>query len=350
MFQKLLRYEHHAENYKLAIDQQIKPFGLRIIKAPIIQPIYEDFKNQYNTILYNSEKGLVRVLLEETQKVVEKTQTKFDGSLEVNYDIYDILISENLKLWTLVVQFYQLTCPFLSIPAHPLGQMVQDEKQRVKNNSVSRLYEELLSILEDLQNDDSKVDFAIGISVVSRGFTYKIITITDKGRLAGPFCSKAVFNLSQKGFLDIEIQVLEKWLDFSPVQRFLNEPEVWKDFEEFARRMRVKWYFQNESSEDFIDKHAYHLKSSWKPPPGHPGLDLLLSQIEKDIFQNLVKDSIPINPNMTKEEGDALRGLADDRRQRSSRKQTGSLVYGYIKTAFVTAEKLYRRVTMTTNN
>ena len=110
----------------MALDQQIKPSGLRIIKAPVIKPIYENFKNQYNTILYNSEKGLLRALLEETQKVVEKTQTEFDENLEVNYDIYDILISENLKLWTLVVQFYQLTCPFLSIPAHPTGQMVQE--------------------------------------------------------------------------------------------------------------------------------------------------------------------------------------------------------------------------------
>ena len=40
---------------------------------------------------------------------------------------------------------------------------------------------------------------------------------------------------------------------------------------------------------------------------------MLLSQIEKDVFENLVKDSTPINSNMTKEEWDVLRGLADDR-------------------------------------
>ena len=27
LFQKLLRYKHHAENYELALDQQIMPFG-----------------------------------------------------------------------------------------------------------------------------------------------------------------------------------------------------------------------------------------------------------------------------------------------------------------------------------
>ena len=72
--EKLLRYEHHAENYKLALDQHIILFGLRLNKAPAIQPISEDFNNEWNTILYNSEKGLERLLLEETQNVVEQTQ------------------------------------------------------------------------------------------------------------------------------------------------------------------------------------------------------------------------------------------------------------------------------------
>ena len=43
---KLLRYEHHAEIYKLALDKQIIPFGLRIKKLHAIKPISEDFSNQ----------------------------------------------------------------------------------------------------------------------------------------------------------------------------------------------------------------------------------------------------------------------------------------------------------------
>ena len=85
LFQKLLRYEHHAENYKLALDQQIIPFGLRINKAPAIESLSEDFSNQWNTIIYDSEKLLIRLLLEENQKVVEKTRKDFNKNLEVNY-------------------------------------------------------------------------------------------------------------------------------------------------------------------------------------------------------------------------------------------------------------------------
>ena len=94
-----------------------------------------------------------------------------------------------------------------------------------KSNSVSRFNEELLSNLVDLQNDDSKQDFAIGNSIVrSEGLPTKA-TITDEGHLARTFYSKTVFNLSQRALSDIEIQVFEKGLDFSPVRRSFNEPE-----------------------------------------------------------------------------------------------------------------------------
>ena len=72
--------------------------------------------------------------------------------------------------------------------------------------------------------------------------------------------------------------------------------------------------------------HLASGRCSWKPPPGHPGLELFLGQIEKDIFQNLVKDSTPINSNMTKEEWDALKRLADDRSIVIKKADNGSCV------------------------
>ena len=65
-------------------------------------------------------------------------------------------------------------------------------------------------------------------------------------------------------------------MDFSSVQRSFNKQELQKDFEEFASRMCIKWNFRNEPSEDFSDKPAFRLNSSWKPSPGHPGLELYL--------------------------------------------------------------------------
>ena len=49
---------------------------------PDIQQISNDFYYQWNTVLYDTEKRLVELLLTETQKVVEKTQTEFDDGLK----------------------------------------------------------------------------------------------------------------------------------------------------------------------------------------------------------------------------------------------------------------------------
>ena len=85
-------------------------------------------------------------------------------------------------------------------------------------------------------------------------------TVTDEGRLQGSFCSKTVFNLSLRVLSEIEIQVLEKGLDFAPIQKSINEPELRKDFEDFSRRMHVRWSFRDQPSEDFSNKPAFHPK------------------------------------------------------------------------------------------
>ena len=100
-------------------------------------------------------------------------------------------------------------------------------------------------------------------------------------------------------------------------------------------KMRIKWNFRNETSEHFPDTPALRPKSSWKPPPGHPDLELFLSQIEKDIFENLVKDSTPINSNMTKEEWDALKGLADDRSIVIKKADKGSCVVVWCRDDYI---------------
>ena len=85
LFSKLLRYEHHAINHELALEKQIIPFSLRIKRLTAIKPILEDFSNQQNSVLYDSEKRLIQLLLAETQKVVEKTQIELNEELHEKY-------------------------------------------------------------------------------------------------------------------------------------------------------------------------------------------------------------------------------------------------------------------------
>ena len=115
--------------------------------------------------------------------------------------------------------------------------------------------EEILSILEKLlRNSPSK--------------TFN----NSNDRISGYFCSDTVFNLSEKILTDIEIKVLEKGFEYAPAQNKINEPELRRDFEEFCRRMRPKWYFRNETTPYFKETQVFAPKSTWKPPKRHPNL------------------------------------------------------------------------------
>ena len=83
----------------------------------------------------------------------------------------------------------------------------------------------------------------------------------------------------------MEIKILEKGLDYAPIQNKINEPELRRDFEDFARQVRLKRYFRNEPTFSFSECLSFTRKSSWKPPKGDPSLELFLSQIEKELFE-----------------------------------------------------------------
>ena len=108
---------------------------------------------------------------------------------------------------------------------------------------------------------------------VNTSFAYPRYGVTSEGHLQGYFCSGAVFNLSWKVLTDTEIRILEKGLDFAPIQNKINEPESRPDFEEFCHRMRTRWRFRNEPTPEFSETPVFFsLKSTWKLPMGHPNV------------------------------------------------------------------------------
>ena len=86
-------------------------------------------------------------------------------------------------------------------------------------------------------------------------------------------------------------KVLEKGLEFAPIQRKINEPELLEDFEGYCRSMITKWNFRNEPSQDFSVVPFFGRKSSWKPLLGHPNLEILLGQVESERFRE-TQDSL----------------------------------------------------------
>ena len=155
---------------------------------------------------------------------------------------------------------------------------------------------EFLDILEELGNAQKAKEHDVNL--------------TSLGRLRDHFFSDTIFNLSHMVLSDTEFKILEKGLDFAPIQRKINKPELRENFEEFSHRMEGKWHFRNERSESFSNKPAFSSKSSWKSPDGHPNLEVFLRQIENELFKT---EETPLGySNLSKEEWEAIRTLADD--------------------------------------
>ena len=171
----------------------------------------------------------------------------------------------------------------------------------VKDEIFNTQDREFLSVLENLMDIDDP------LHPQNKNINFKV---TTEGRISGYFCSDTVFNLSHRVLTETEIKVLEKGLDYVPIQKKINEPELRKDFSEFCRRMRNKWYFRNEPTPQFSEVPCCSTKSSWRPPNGHPALEIFLSKVEKDLFDICKKQQTYSNFNS--EEWKAMRSLAGD--------------------------------------
>ena len=98
----------------------------------------------------------------------------------------------------------------------------------------------------------------------------------------------------------MEIKILEKGLDYSPIQNKTNKPELRGDFEDLTRLMTLKWYCRNELTSSFSERLSFIPKCSWKTLNGNPRLELFVSQIEKELFE-VCKSNLGYS-NFSKEE------------------------------------------------
>ena len=146
--------------------------------------------------------------------------------------------------------------------------------------------------------------------------------VTSEGRISGYFCSDTVFNLSHGVITETEIKVLEKGLGYAPIQKKIKELELRKDFSEFCRRKRKKWYFRNEGTSLFSEVPRFKIKSSWRFPNRHPALEIFLSKVEKDLFNICKKQRTYSNFNI--EEWKVMRSLVDDRNLVIKKAEKGS--------------------------
>ena len=115
---------------------------------------------------------------------------------------------------------------------------------RVTNSSTSRNTSNISEKIFDLDflssQDEDFVNTLEELQNRTEVLGDNITEITSSNRLKGHLCSDTIFNLRHRVLSDAEIKILEKGLNFAPIQRKINELELWKDFEEFCRRKRIK--------------------------------------------------------------------------------------------------------------
>ena len=105
------------------------------------------------------------------------------------------------------------------------------------------------------KGDDSLLEILQSLGVNNDNFLE-----TDSDCIKGSFSSNSVFNLSKKVLSKTEIKVLEKGLGFSPTPSSINEADSRRDFDDFARKMRSKSHFRNESQYIPSEVSTYKLK------------------------------------------------------------------------------------------
>ena len=88
LLQKSIRYNHHKQNYERSLLEGIIASGLKINKTPAFQPRSANFYQHWNTVLYDTEKRLVKLLLEESEKVIERVETEITREMDKKFPDY----------------------------------------------------------------------------------------------------------------------------------------------------------------------------------------------------------------------------------------------------------------------
>ena len=102
-YQRILRNEHHQENYKNSLLNDITPYCLQPKKHNQIENISEDVPAKWLNVLYEAERKLVNLLLGKTKLVYQELENNFNKDLITNFprnysDIENDIISRNLTI------------------------------------------------------------------------------------------------------------------------------------------------------------------------------------------------------------------------------------------------------------
>jgi len=104
--------------------------------------------------------------------------------------------------------------------------------------------------------------------------------------ISNPQPEDTVINLSNVQLSDAEIKLLSRGLTFVPTGKRINWSEVQADINDFARRLRLREFFDNDgiTTTDSTDG-PFKCKGSWTPPCGREvAHDAFINAIQQDLM------------------------------------------------------------------
>ena len=98
---------------------------------------------------------------------------------------------------------------------------------------------------------------------------------------------------SNRVLTDTEISLLSKGLSFCPTPKYIDHNELEADLDEFARKVRCKWYFKDSPTDDFSETPAFRTKSKWQPPRAaiDARIEVFLSRVKEEILSTKAEGS-----------------------------------------------------------
>ena len=157
-------------------------------------------------------------------------------------------------------------------------------------------------------------------------------------------------NLSNRELTIEEIKVLFRGLNFCRTLNSIDKFQLKKDIDEFGGRLKLKYHFDKvDKSMDSVKNRRFKDKSKWVPEVNEPMLDLLLKNLELELFS--IKESGHNYSTLSYLERRALRNLKEssDIVIKKADKGSAVVVWGledYRKEAYrhLKDEKVYEKV------
>ena len=156
----------------------------------------------------------------EKEEIREGAEISRQNNVGINLSfIWSELLQDNKHLNSKLTT----SSPMLTMDSSSAMNHSNFQASDVRDETFNAQDKEFLSVLEDL----------VGIydPLYSQN---KYIKVASEVRISGYFCSDTVFNLSHRVLTETETKVLEKGLDYAPIQKEINELELRKVFLSFT--------------------------------------------------------------------------------------------------------------------